>query len=183
MTAVDLPRIPRSVPGWHDQGACNLFPELDFIEAKGAQKAACRIICAACPVRMLCATDALERGEAWGVWGGLDRRDRKTLAAEFGYPAPSVLPEHGTNARYAKHRCGCADCKRAHAVYEADRRATAREKARKRDLWRDPIALEQPTKVGRRWLPAGQLMLPLAIPTQRPPADPPTKARHLALVA
>ncbi|MFE5568912.1 WhiB family transcriptional regulator [Amycolatopsis japonica] len=130
-TATDLPRLPRVVPDWHDDGAaCRLFPELDFVEPKGPAALACRVICRACPLRLQCATDALERGEPWGIWGGLDRRDRKAVALELGYPAPAVLPEHGTNSRYAKHDCRCRECRDAHAVYEFDRRARARRAAR-----------------------------------------------------
>ncbi|MEU6645505.1 WhiB family transcriptional regulator [Saccharomonospora sp. NPDC046836] len=169
MTGTDLPRIPRSVPDWHERGACNLFPELvdawHEAKPKSPQALACRIICSACLVRQLCATEALERGEPWGIWGGLDRADRKQVATEHGYPAPAVLPEHGTNSHYAKHECSCPDCRRAHAVYEAERRATAREKARRRDLWRHVEAVEQPVRIGRRWIGPGQLMLPIALPS------------------
>ncbi|MBK1788804.1 WhiB family transcriptional regulator [Prauserella cavernicola] len=161
MTTVELPRIPRQVPDWHAQGACQLFPELDWVEAKGPAALACRVVCAACPVRARCATEALERGEPWGMWGGLDRRDRKAIALEYGFPLPAVLPEHGTNSRYAKHECRCPECTTAHAVYEADRRATAREKAKRRNLWLDPPVVEQRRRVGRRWVEAGQYMLPL----------------------
>ncbi|PXY20334.1 WhiB family transcriptional regulator [Prauserella endophytica] len=186
MTTVELPRIPRQVPDWHEQGACNLFPELvdAWHDAKpnSPEALACRVICSACPVRMQCAEAALRSGEPWGIWGGLDRRDRKQVAVEYGFPMPAVLPEHGTNSRYAKHECRCPECRTAHAVYEADRRATAREKARRRNLWLDLPVVERPLKVGRRWVGPGQLMLPIVVPTITRQAEPAPK-RHLALVA
>lgn len=135
MTAADeLPRLPRSVPEWHDDGAaCRLFPELvdAWHDAKpgSARKRACRLICSGCPVRFVCARDALERGEPHGMWGGLDRKDRKQVALEFGFPPPVVLPEHGTNSRYAKHECRCWDCCNAHTVYESARRYHKRQAA------------------------------------------------------
>ncbi|MFJ8815447.1 WhiB family transcriptional regulator [Amycolatopsis thermoflava] len=163
MTAVaEPPRLPREVPDWHAQGACQIFPELDFVEAKGAQAAACRVICAACPVRMLCAEDALRRGEPWGIWGGLDRKDRTRLAAEYGFPRPAVVPEHGTNSRYAKWGCTCAECREAHTIYERERRARARRKAEQREVWQQPVALDAPVRVGRHWVAAGQYVLPLS---------------------
>lgn len=162
MTAVaEPPRLPRTVPDWHASGACNLFPELDFIEARGPAALAARVICRACPVRLQCATDALERGEPWGIWGGLDRKDRKAVALELGYPVPAVLPEHGTNSRYAKHGCRCRECAEAHAIYEFDRRIRARKAARDRNIWTSPAELVQPLKVGRHVLGPGQLVLPL----------------------
>src|SRR5699024_1102859 len=79
----------------------------------------------------------------------------------YGYPAPSVLPEHGTNSRYAKHSCRCPECREAHAVYEGDRRIKARKRTRQRDVWRCPQVLARPLRQRRRWVPAGQYLLPL----------------------
>lgn len=163
VTAVaEPPRIPREIPDWHDDALCRLFPELDFVEAKGDKATACRAVCAVCPVRLACALGSLERGEPWGIWGGLDRADRKAIAAEHGYPVPAMLPEHGTNARRVKHGCTCPDCKAAHALYEAERRAKARAKARARGLGWPPVhVLATPIRIGRHSVAAGQYLLPL----------------------
>lgn len=121
-------RVPRSVPEWHSTAACREWPELDWIEAKpgSAQAYACRLVCSVCPGRLMCALGALERGEPHGIWGGLDRADRAQVARACGFPKPGVRPEHGERSRYVKWGCRCSDCRRAHAVYEAKRRATAR---------------------------------------------------------
>lgn len=135
--AADQVRLPREVPKWHDQGAaCRLFPEIRdaWHDAKpgSAEKVVTRMICAACPVRLACATSALERGEPYGMWGGLDRADRKAVAARFGYPPPGDPPPHGTNARRVKWGCTCAECRAAHALYEAERRSRAQQRRQKR---------------------------------------------------
>lgn len=187
MTTTDLPRIPRTVPGWHEFGACQLFPELDWVDAKPGtpQHHAALIVCAACPVRLQCATDALKRGEPWGMWGGLDRADRKAIAAQYGYPVPAMVPDHGTDARYKKNGCRCPDCKQGHAVYEFDRRARARAKALSRGVWASPLlVLTHPVTVRRgRRLGPGQYLLPLpGLPAPRH-AEPEPAAEHLALAA
>lgn len=165
MTApVEYDRIPRSVPAWHGDGLCAAFPGLAdaWHDAKpgSAEDTAARLICAACPVRLACATGALRHGEPWGIWGGLDRRDRKALAVQYGYPVPAMLPEHGTNARRVKHGCTCPLCKEAHARYEFERRAKARDKAKRRSIWRSPLIIVQECRVGRRVVGIGQLLLP-----------------------
>ncbi|GLW91795.1 WhiB family transcriptional regulator [Actinokineospora globicatena] len=154
---------PKAVPAWHQDAACRLFPELDFVEAKpgSPQEHAARIICAACPVRLQCATGALERGEPFGVWAGLNRRDRTDLARAHGYPRPGIPPEHGTDARYKKWDCRCPDCRRGHAVYEFDRRHGAIKALKRRKLWASPLMLTRPCIVGRRRQCAGQLLIPL----------------------
>jgi WhiB family redox-sensing transcriptional regulator len=44
-------------------------PELFFAEAPDDVERA-KALCQACPVRLVCLADALERREPWGVWGG-----------------------------------------------------------------------------------------------------------------
>ncbi len=175
MTAVlvDVPRVPREVPDWHEKGACQLFPELSWLhpgatdsfdrpdpEARQAAELACKVVCAVCPVRLACAVGALERRERWGIWGGLDYEDRKRAAAKFGYLPPGDPPAHGTPSRRKKWGCTCPDCKAAHALYEAQRRERIRYAL---DLWRHPLILAAPSGRGRRRALPGQLLLPLPV--------------------
>lgn len=170
MTTAELPRVPWRVPEWHDSGACNLFDELDWIEAKknSPQALACKLICAACPVRFDCALGALERGEPHGIWGGLDRRDRTELAAKHGFPKPSVLPDHGTPARRKKHGCVCRPCRDAHALYEQMRREKQARLRAELNAWNRPLlVLTVAYRAGGRVARPGQLLLPLDVPAVR----------------
>ena len=38
-------------------------------------------ICAGCPVRSACLEWSLTAGERWGIWGGLDERERRAVLA------------------------------------------------------------------------------------------------------
>lgn len=144
------------LPEWRTRAACRGRFDLDFVEP-GEQLAECRALCARCPVAELCLAEALDNGEAWGIWGGLDTDEREQLAAESGRPAPVVKPAHGTNSRYAKHGCRCALCREAHTAYERARR----ERRNRRDPWRRPVVLAERTRAGRTWMCAGQYLLPL----------------------
>lgn len=44
-------------------------PDLWFAESPADVETA-KALCASCPLRGVCLTGALERGEPWGVWGG-----------------------------------------------------------------------------------------------------------------
>jgi len=39
-----------------------------------------KAVCATCPVRQTCLDHAIDNGEWWGVWGGLDVRERRNVA-------------------------------------------------------------------------------------------------------
>lgn len=44
-----------------------------------SEVAKARELCTGCPVRRDCLTDALRRGESWGVWGGFTAAERKRM--------------------------------------------------------------------------------------------------------
>ncbi|GAB3472143.1 hypothetical protein GCM10027436_88490 [Actinophytocola sediminis] len=159
--------MPREVPDWHDQALCREYPTLvdawHDARPRSAEAAAARLICSACPVRLLCAVGALERREPYGIWGGLDRQDRKAIAARFGYEPPGDPPAHGTNSRRVKWGCPCPECKGAHALYEAMRREHVRARARARELWATPVVLAGAVRAGRGRAWPGQLLLPLPV--------------------
>lgn len=53
-------------------------PELWHSNRRTDQDEAKRL-CGQCPVRHECLTWALDNDEEWGIWGGLDPRERRTL--------------------------------------------------------------------------------------------------------
>jgi WhiB family redox-sensing transcriptional regulator len=71
---------PRERPDWMEQAACKNKTDLFFPgEHGGAEIAAARRICAACPVRDACLTYALDYGEKDGIWGGTSGEQRNAL--------------------------------------------------------------------------------------------------------
>ena len=154
------------LPEWRTRAACRGRFDLDFIDPPAEQLAECRALCAGCPVAEQCLAEALDNGEAWGIWGGLDADQREQLAEETGHPAPVVKPAHGTNSRYAKHGCRCDLCREAHTAYDRQRRERNRTRARVADPWVRPIVLAERVRTGRTWAGPGQLLLPLpGVPT------------------
>ncbi len=116
-----------SLDRWQRDAACRGRTDLDWIDPPTSQQARCRAVCVSCPVVTICRTHALVNGEPWGIWGGLNPAERAAIAEREGHPIPAVLPAHGTNPRYAKHRCRCLACRRAHTTYERIRRSRIRQ--------------------------------------------------------
>ncbi|MFB7946318.1 WhiB family transcriptional regulator [Kitasatospora phosalacinea] len=78
------------------------FPEVDPDAPEGecvfefaARRA--KMICAGCPVRLLCLDDALKRSEPEGIFGGLDSDERRKLKERTARQArrEQVAPEAG----------------------------------------------------------------------------------------
>jgi len=80
-------------PTWHDLARCaETDPEMFFPE-KGESVRPAKRVCAGCEVQAECLQDALDRGERFGVWGGLSERERRVLARQ---PSPvQCCPFHG----------------------------------------------------------------------------------------
>jgi WhiB family redox-sensing transcriptional regulator len=65
---------------WKDRAACLGYPDPTlWFPDEGAHGEAGKKICAGCPVRDACLTDALERHEMHGTWGGATERVRRHL--------------------------------------------------------------------------------------------------------
>lgn len=58
---------------------CTSDPDLWFAEHPADLERA-KALCAGCPVRRACLTDALDRAEPWGVWGGEILEQGRVLA-------------------------------------------------------------------------------------------------------
>lgn len=88
---------PLRLHEWADQGLCathggDWFPDPGRIGPSSRERA----LCGQCPVRELCLAYALDAGESYGIWGGLDPEERLTLVHRLsGISAPDeVLAEH-----------------------------------------------------------------------------------------
>jgi len=63
---------------WTAYGSCSgASPDDLFVE--GAAQRSAREVCADCPVRLDCLIDALDNRIAFGVWGGMTERERRSL--------------------------------------------------------------------------------------------------------
>lgn len=62
---------------WHADALCSqVDPDLFFPE-RGASPKDAKAVCAKCPVRDSCLSEALDGEERHGVWGGLSERERR----------------------------------------------------------------------------------------------------------
>lgn len=124
---------------WRDDAACKGSPvTIWYPESTNSQGPAKRI-CGACPVQTQCLQHALDAGEAYGVWGGLNERERRSLrrgdvkpartaARRVRPPAPFIHGEPGTSGyqrHLREHTEPCAPCRAAAAEYRKGRRASA----------------------------------------------------------
>lgn len=76
-----MPYLLDEPPDWTLQALCaQVDPEIFFPE-KGGSAHAAKKICDRCEVRDQCLAEALDRGESFGIWGGLSERERRRLEA------------------------------------------------------------------------------------------------------
>ena len=66
-------------PTWRQRALCRAASVELFYPPTGWTARTAKSWCAACPVRQSCLTDALERRERHGVWGGLDEGERAVV--------------------------------------------------------------------------------------------------------
>jgi WhiB family transcriptional regulator, redox-sensing transcriptional regulator len=72
--------------GWARQASCRaLDAELFFPVTMNDEEAAKRV-CSNCPVREACLDHAMRNGEAFGIWGGLNLRERRGLRRSRAVP-------------------------------------------------------------------------------------------------
>jgi WhiB family transcriptional regulator, redox-sensing transcriptional regulator len=66
---------------WRDHAACaDTQVDLWFPDPSDtATETAAKTVCAACPVRWACLAHAVTRPERYGIWGGLNERERHAL--------------------------------------------------------------------------------------------------------
>lgn len=72
--------LPVPLGAWAARGLCVNVDDPDvFYPADGSRGTKARRICDRCPVRAECLEYALASDEEFGIWGGLDPRERRNL--------------------------------------------------------------------------------------------------------
>lgn len=110
---------------WKSASCASVDPEIWFPE-QGSSGTDAKIICASCPVRLECLTDAIDNDMTEGIWGGLNPAQRHEVAmgrAPAEMPAVRCRNGHelaGDNLRVTTKRDGsrrrnCVTCSRAQA--------------------------------------------------------------------
>lgn len=122
---------------WTEEAACTGLvtrgydpwcndPELPKPERQRRQATA-RRICAACPVLLDCAADALhqlDKVDEHTMRGGMTPTELTAVAKKLGLPYRREA-QHGTRSKYTAG-CRCDDCRAAHRDYEHERRLRSR---------------------------------------------------------
>jgi WhiB family redox-sensing transcriptional regulator len=127
---------------WMKDRACtedNIDPEAFFANNATVESmelaAFAKGLCFDCPVRDACLTYALENKVEFGIWGGLDEFERRSLLAPGqSYPRRAKPPTtHERCGRYSgvsRHRRRdeylCEPCTEARSVYERNLKAAKR---------------------------------------------------------
>ncbi len=117
----------RNERSWRADAACLDRPLYLFFPARGDGQtlAKARAICSSCSVRAQCAAESMFERE--GVYGGLSAKQRREYRIEHRLTPPPPPIEHSTENGYHEHvrrgEVACRSCKRAHAIYVADRDA------------------------------------------------------------
>lgn len=72
---------PEGAHEWSQFAACAKAPVPNMFPHDGDTRATtyAKSVCAACPVRLECLTEALDSGETHGVWGGLSPEERLSV--------------------------------------------------------------------------------------------------------
>ncbi|MEU0181491.1 WhiB family transcriptional regulator [Streptomyces sp. NPDC006207] len=72
-------------PHWSDDAECKTHqdPDMWFAERESDPLAVmeAKRLCGLCSCRLSCLDRALEAGDPWGIWGGLDPDERRALSS------------------------------------------------------------------------------------------------------
>lgn len=90
---------------WRTDAKCKDADPSLFFPEPGATGIEAKELCAACPVREQCLTEGL-RVDLEGIWGGMNRRDRRALAVKLGIRTESFPTDRDiTSRRCMQPRC------------------------------------------------------------------------------
>lgn len=80
--AIDLLLVKPGELDWQDRALCAEVDSALFFPEKGETGTAAKRICRSCEVRAECLAFAVDNGIAYGVWGGMDERERRSLGPQ-----------------------------------------------------------------------------------------------------
>ncbi|WP_407553105.1 WhiB family transcriptional regulator [Streptomyces sp. Pv4-95] len=126
---------PINLPTFLDRGTAGCAtadPELFYGTA--TEQAQAKATCLGCPLRADCLADALDRGERFGVWGGLTTKERSRLARGDGRWVDDegrVRLACGTLPALQAHRAYGETCEACTAAQDARIEADRRRRLRK----------------------------------------------------
>jgi WhiB family redox-sensing transcriptional regulator len=81
-----MPLIEPADPGehWSASAVCAQVDPALFTPDRGNGRRETREMCRRCPVRVECLDEALANDEQFGIWGGLNLRERRALKRRGG---------------------------------------------------------------------------------------------------
>lgn len=103
LLARHLPEVTAAALGpWAARALCaDVDPEI-FFPPNGDPATEARQICGQCPVTAECLAYALSNHEAYGIWGGLDPEERRSLSRQRSRAAADERPgRRGRSSRGA----------------------------------------------------------------------------------
>jgi WhiB family redox-sensing transcriptional regulator len=111
---------------WRKQSLCRNFDAELFFPLGGPiqsrtganlmQERAAKAICNQCPVRERCLQDALDAGDEWGIWGGLNEGERRALRPKKEL-APALVAAGVKSAQVRAERAAARDkCDEGHPL-------------------------------------------------------------------
>lgn len=78
---VDVEGLGEPRSSWSTRGACAVDGK-PFLQ-EPIDIARCKEVCGHCPVQKKCLAYAIANDEKFGVWGGMDRKERKALKSQL----------------------------------------------------------------------------------------------------
>ncbi len=119
---------------WQERAACaDVDVELFFPVKEADPALEAKEVCARCPVLAECLDESLAKRHAYGVWGGLTERERRSLLRKTtGTGRTATETQHGTSAMYRKHyRNGEKPCEPCRVAYNRDHTAEQQDRRSK----------------------------------------------------
>lgn len=93
----DIATRPFTPAPWTEHAACaDMGPDIFFDGTTRSNREA-KAVCADCPVKQACLNHAMAVPERFGIWGGLDERQRRRMR-KWWRPNPKIHCPHGHEA-------------------------------------------------------------------------------------